>query len=263
MFACIAMSESSSPSEHEELAGYLLGDLLPEEVSALEERLNQDPHLVAELQTLQEALELLPYGLPGVIPPAALRDKVMAEAGIQSAPIQTDSVPLARAALLSLPANRFKVGWRWLGGLVAVALVLLSWDNWRLRQSLQLAQLESVQELASLLQQPGSRLVNLQGETGAANLLFRPGEWQEVILAATDLPQLASGESYHLWLKLDNGDILYCGDFQVDAYGSAIVAMRPPRTPPLGTRAQELLITAQAPTGPREPRGKVLLTGTV
>ncbi|MEN9223942.1 MAG: anti-sigma factor [Thermostichus sp. DRC_bins_24] len=251
------MSESSSPFEHEELAGYLLGDLLPEEASALEERLNQDPHLVAELLTLQETLDLLPYGLPGVIPPAALRDKVMAEVGIQEAPTPIQS------ALPSLPASRFKAWWRWLGGLLVVALVLLGLDNWRLRQSLQLAQLESVQELANLLQQPGSRLVNLQGEVGAANLLFRPGEWQEVILAATELPQLSSGESYHLWLRLDNGDILYCGDFEVDAGGSAIVAMRPPRTPPMGTRAQELWITAQARSGPREPRGEPLLTGTV
>ncbi|MFQ3585356.1 MAG: anti-sigma factor [Cyanobacteriota bacterium] len=259
------LSESTSEFENEmgqgqaneDLAGYLLGDLLPEEVRALEERLQQDPQLVVELRALQETLELLPYGLPGVIPPAGLRDKVLAEVGLAEAPLPLQS------ALPALPAGRFKAWWQWLSGLVAVALVLLGLDNWRLRQSLQLAQLESVQELANLLHQPGVRLVNLQGEAGVANLLFRAGEWQEVVLAATHLPQLASGERYHLWLKLDNGDILYCGDFQVDADGSAIVAMRPPRTPPSGTRAQELWITAQVPTSPREPQGEPVLTGTV
>jgi hypothetical protein len=80
-------------------------------------------------------------------------------------------------------------------------------DNWRLRQALQLAQLESVRALSHLLQQPGSRLVHLQGEAGTANVLFRPGDWQEVILAARDLPQPVAGERYSLWLKLDNGEV--------------------------------------------------------
>ncbi|MGQ9837926.1 MAG: anti-sigma factor domain-containing protein [Cyanobacteriota bacterium] len=244
-------------NEDQDLAGYLLGDLLPEEARALEERLQQDSRLAAELHAFQEALNLLPYGLPGVIPPAGLRDQVLAEVGLAKSPLPFQS------ALPALPASQFKAWWRWLASLMAVALVLLGLDNWRLRQALQLAQLESVQELANLLQQPGSRLVNLQGEAGVANLLFQVGEWQNLVLAATDLPQLASGESYHLWLKLDNGDILYCGDFQVDAYGSALVAMRPPRTPPSGTRVQKLWITAQVPTSPREPRGEPVLIGAV
>lgn len=164
--------------EQEELAGYLLGDLSPEQASALEARLTQDPRLLAELQALQETLHLLPYGLPGVIPPASLRGKVMAEAGIEQVP-----TPL-QPALSSLGFGRLTAEWRWLGGLAAVVLALLVFDNWRLRQALQLARLESVQALAHLLQQPGSRLVNLQGEAAAANLLYRPGEWQEVVLAA-------------------------------------------------------------------------------
>ncbi|MEN9202024.1 MAG: anti-sigma factor [Thermostichus sp. DG02_1_bins_55] len=241
----------------EDLAGYLLGDLLPEEAHALEERLQQAPQLAAELHTLQETLELLPYGLPGVIPPATLRDRVLAAVGLAGAPLPLQSV------LPVLSASRFQAWWRWLAGLLAVALVLLALDNWRLRQALQLAQLESVRELANLLQQPGARLVNLQGEVGVANLLFQDEEWQEVVLAATDLPPLSAGEHYHLWLRLDNGDILYCGDFLVDAYGGAMAAMRLPRTPASGTRVQEAWITAQAPSSPREPRGKPILMGRI
>ncbi|MGY4521108.1 anti-sigma factor domain-containing protein [Thermostichus sp. MS-CIW-30] len=257
-------SLSTSPpltEEREELAGYLLGDLSPEQASALEARLTQDPRLVAELQALQETLELLPYGLPGVLPPASLRDQVMAEVGAIGLREQEMAVPLHS------PLPAFGVGWRWLGGLVAAILVLLSLDNWRLRQALQLAQLEPVRALSHLLQQPGSRLVHLQGEVGTANVLFRPGDWQEVILAARDLPQPVAGERYSLWLKLDNGEFLHCGDFQVDAQGSALVALRPSRTLPAGTRAQELLVATGSRQLPARASGteslKPLLTGKV
>ncbi len=256
-----SVSESASPlssEEQEELAGYLLGDLSPEQASALEARLTQDLRLLAELQALQEALHLLPYGLPGVIPPTSLRDKVMA-AVMPTTPLREQE--MAPPLYSSLPA--LGIGWRWLGGLVTAALVLLSLDNWRLRQTLQLARLESVQTLSHLLQQPGSRLVNLQGEVGSVNLLFRPGEWQEVVLAARDLPQPAPGERYHLWLKLDDGEILHCGNFQVDAQGSALVALRPPRPLPEDARPQEVLVTAQAAAVPRKPQGEVLLKARV
>jgi len=254
------MSSASSPlfplpAELEEavLADYLLGLLPPEQASALEVRLAQEPQLLAELQALQEALHLLPYGLPGVIPSASLRSQVMAETG-------TPPIP-PPPALPSLGLGRLQLEWRWLRGLAAVTLLLLVFDNWRLRQTLQPAPLEAVQALAQLFQQPGSRLITLQGETGSANLLFRPGEWQEVVLAARDLPPLPAGERYHLWLKLGTEEMLYGGSFQVDGQGTAIVALRPPQTPSKDAPVQEVLITAAAI--PPDLGGKVLLSARV
>jgi hypothetical protein len=243
------------PSElgEEILADYLLGILPPEQARALEARLAQEPQLAAELQALQEALHLLPYGLPGMIPSASVRSQVMAEAGAPPIPPQP--------ALPSLGLARLKVERRWLKGLGAVALLLLAFDNWRLRQTPQPAPLEAGQALAQLLQQPGSRLVTLQGEAGSANLLFRPGEWQAVVLAARALPPLPEGERYHLWLKLDTEEMLYGGSFQVDAQGSAIVALRLPQPPSEEARVQEVLVTA-APALP-ELGGKVLLSARV
>jgi hypothetical protein len=241
------------PSElgEEILADYLLGILPPEQARALEARLAQEPQLAAELQALQEALHLLPYGLPGMIPSASVRSQVMAEAGAPPIPPQP--------ALPSLGLARLKK--RWLRGLGAVALLLLAFDNWRLRQTPQPAPLEAGQALAQLLQQPGSRLVTLQGEAGSANLLFRPGEWQAVVLAARDLPPLPEGERYHLWLKLDTEEMLYCGSFQVDAQGSAIVALRLAQPPSEEARVQEVLVTA-APALP-ELGSRVLLSARV
>ncbi len=250
-------NEMDPSSADNRLVGYLLGDLFPEEAHALEEQLRQDPQLAREFYALRETLNLLPYGLPGVIPAAGLRDQVLAEAGLADAPLSFS------APCPALSERDSKVWWQWLAGVMGVALMLLGLDNWRLRQSLPLTQLEAAQELVNLLQQPGSRLVNLQGEFGVVNLLLPGEEGQEVVLAARDLPQLASGESYHLWLKLDNGEILHGGDFQVDAYGSAVVAMRLFRTPPAGTQVRELWITAQASTSRQAPQGKPLLLGSV
>jgi hypothetical protein len=245
------MSTCSSELGEEILADYLLGILPPEQARALEARLAQEPQLAAELQALQEALHLLPYGLPGVIPSASVRSQVMAEAGAPPIPPQP--------ALPSLGLARLKK--RWLRGLGAVALLLLAFDNWRLRQTPQPAPLEAGQALAQLLQQPGSRLVTLQGEAGSANLLFRPGEWQAVVLAARDLPPLPEGERYHLWLKLDTEEMLYGGSFQVDAQGSAIVALRLAQPPSEEARVQEVLVTA-APALP-ELGSRVLLSARV
>jgi anti-sigma factor RsiW len=92
------MSTCSSELGEEILADYLLGILPPEQARALEARLAQEPQLAAELQALQEALHLLPYGLPGVIPSASVRSQVMAEAGAPPIPPPA-SLALSRAGL--------------------------------------------------------------------------------------------------------------------------------------------------------------------
>jgi anti-sigma factor RsiW len=66
----------SVPSEQQLLmAGYILGDLSPEEAVAFEQLLATDPSLMQELAQLQQALDLA-YGVE-VQPPPHLRTSIL------------------------------------------------------------------------------------------------------------------------------------------------------------------------------------------
>ena len=72
----------------------------------------------------------------------------------------------------------------------------LATDNLRLRQ--RLAHQAETERVASILQQPNSRLIALAGHNSdaAGTLLFTPGNWQEVIVSLGDLPPLPPEEIY-------------------------------------------------------------------
>ena len=66
----------------------------------------------------------------------------------------------------------------------------------------------------------------------AGTLLFTPGRWQEVIVSFGDLPPLPPDQVYRMWLALENGAIIYCGEFNTESDGSVFVRFTPPETPP-------------------------------
>ena len=83
------MTEYKYPQEWEELlAGYVLGDLEPEEVTAMQEIIVNHPEIVTEIDRLQETLSLLPLGLSPSYPSAALRDRLASVAIPQAAESQ-------------------------------------------------------------------------------------------------------------------------------------------------------------------------------
>lgn len=62
------MSEPLSSQELEELmAGYVLGNLTPEEAEKLRQLITEHPQLDTEVNRLQELLELMPHALPEVV----------------------------------------------------------------------------------------------------------------------------------------------------------------------------------------------------
>ncbi|MGK7928402.1 MAG: hypothetical protein AB4290_24700 [Spirulina sp.] len=106
----------NAPSRLEELmAGFVMGNLSPEEAEEFQHLLARDPRLIHESHLLQEILECLPYGLPEEEPPPQLRDRILAG---------------ARNPRRSLPFKTFA------GAIAAVLVLALGIDNYRLRQSL-------------------------------------------------------------------------------------------------------------------------------
>lgn len=115
------MFESLTPEQQELMAGYVLGELDPEEFAQVRELLRQYPVLEQEALNLQDALGVMPLGLEPEEPPAELRTRLLASA----TPIATGV-----SQKLSVPWGRI------VGGLAVGVSVLLGWQNWQLRQQL-------------------------------------------------------------------------------------------------------------------------------
>lgn len=62
------MSELRPSNVLEQLAGYVLDDLLPQAAAEVEQILHNEPSLMLEVKRLQEAFALLPYALSEVKP---------------------------------------------------------------------------------------------------------------------------------------------------------------------------------------------------
>lgn len=146
---------------------------------------------------------------------------------------------------------------------MAIALAL---DNLRLRQELQFVRQADPERVAAILQRPNSRLAVLRASntsTAAGTLLFTPGKWQEVVLSLQNLPPLPPGEVYRLWLTLNNGQALPCGEFNTNDQKSVFIKLNPPESPPAGTKTTGMFVTVNTTGSPLEPTGPRIMSGVL
>ncbi len=251
------MKDSHQPkplSEEEMLlaAGYVLGDLTPQEIAELEQLVTQKPALLQEIHAQQASFELMPQGLTQVeAPPNLLTQTALPQ------PVSTPT-PSPRREQSNLIPKLIAAG----VALISLALVT---DNLRLRHQLQLLQKVRPDRVASVLQQPNSRLISLTGNStdAAGTLLFTPGRWQEVIVSLGNLPPLPPEQIYRMWLGLENGRVIYCGGFNTDSTGSVFVRFTPPENPPTGVKATELFVTIDANSASPNIAGERVMEGTI
>lgn len=156
------MTKSLPPERLQELAaGYVLGNLAPEEAEQFQQLLKSNPELAAEVDSLQEVLGLMPYALPEVAPPQSVRSAILETALASAKPTTTTS-------------KSKRSPWLW-SGIAASAAALLATviglDNYRLRQQLELVKAELVQqqEMIATFQQPNNLLVSLEGSELSAD----------------------------------------------------------------------------------------------
>lgn len=278
------MSNPSALSEDDLILveDYVLGELSPEAAAALERRVRSDQALRQELCALQATLRLLPQALPVLEAPPELRDRILTTNTLRSK-ILTADTPLPVAPRRSRPTFGAAIPWGKIAvGLAAALALLLGADNLRLRQALGdadqtnrelLAQLNQNDEsdgevVANLLQRPTSRLVTLEGESdetanAAGTLLFTPGRWQQVVVSLGNLDPLPPDEIYRMWLTLENGETIFCGEFNTDEQGNVFVELRPDEAVPQGVKATGIFVTVESATAPPEPTGERVMAGSI
>ncbi len=259
---------ATSLSEEEQIlaAGYVLGDLNTVEITEFESALANNPALQAEVVALQVAFDRLPQGLPQVSPPPALQDKIVAAfAESFSTDRQVVSTQVATSTEPPIAPRKIFTGSRILAGIGLLIGGWLAFDNFNLRQELQLAQQVNQQELASVLNQPKSRLLALSTKSDkvVGNVLFIPGNWQQVIISARDLPPLPVDRVYRMWLELANGQVIPCGEFTTDDRGSVFIKLNAKQNPPPGVKAKGVFVTIDRPDAPLQPNGERVIQGTL
>jgi hypothetical protein len=274
------MTQTLTEFEQLQAAGYVLGDLDPEELRQFEAQLSQSSALQAEVKALQASLRVLPLAQPLLTPPPVLRDRVLAASGLAdnvgaenltTEDLIPGTIPQPKPA--SYPTSRSGFNWPKLIAIVtSLAAIVIGFDNFRLRQDLQMAQQPQPTQpnseavaVSSLMQRPNSRLVALRGTNtdAAGTLMFTPGKWQEVVVSLGNLPPLPPDQVYRMWLTLKNGQVLPCGEFKTTPQGTVFIRINPPKTPPTGVKATGVFVTVDAANAPLAPTGQPVMTGSI
>lgn len=269
-------------SEHEQMlvAGFVLGDLTTEETAQLKQLAAINPKIRQEIRAMQASLELMPQALAPLAPPPHLRQRVVESELVPVAAPISMPVPVAVSTSatvsgLSNPepvtarnspfSRRARSILKLLAVVLAFITLLLAADNLRLRSQLRLAETRNLDRVADILQQPTSRTISLVGNSNEATgtLLFTPGNWSEVIVSLGNLPPLPPDRIYRMWLALDNGDAILCGEFNTEGDGSVFIRFTPPESPSEGVKATELYVTQEELESIPMPQAERVMEGEV
>jgi hypothetical protein len=278
---------NDDPNQTDLVAGYILDDLSPEEVTQLNQTLAEDPTLHQEIGSFGEAFAALPYDLPILEPAARLKDKIISAAS-HSIPDQNLADPRSKVVPTSSLGQR---SWkRWIPaigiGFAAAVVTALGLNQIQLSQQLQQAavsqqqlqamkteverlrnELQANQGTIELLSQPDTQMYSLMGTTdpksgriSKARLLTRPGT-VAVTLVAHDLPKLTNNQIYRLWaVATPTAAPMYCGQFRQNDRGTAqwiapnVACTKTPK---------QLLITLDAPTDPTTAAGPLVMKSSI
>lgn len=266
------------PHEWEELlAGYVLGDLTTEEISAMHQLIAEHPEIITEIDQLQETLAMLPLGLSEASPASNLRDRIAAEViptdldhllmedsldSLESLDSLIDPLVSTRR---SPPLKKF---WKLvaisLGAIGAITLVALGLDNAQMRQQIAKNQteLQTYRQTIAMLQGADNRMISLKGmgaiPTASGSVMIAPTE-KTAMISIQNLMPIPQENSYRLWAIVD-GKKIDCAQFRPDAQGKVFIKV------PLGNALKQsttLIITIEPNKDMPEPTGEMVMKGEV
>lgn len=247
----------SIPSEQLQLliAGYVLGDLSPDEVKEFEQILADDSAIADEVARMQKALEIS-YAPSEVTPPTHLRSAILTANAHLANP---KSSPRPHLNLRS----RRSFLWRRTIEVAAVVLIVgLGISNYRLRQSLQAVQTE-IRQSHTLIYSLRAKEANANA---SATVAVNPNNL-EAVLTVKNLPLLPPGKVYVLWTVLeqgvpfttDNKNAVLTEVFQVDADGNASQAIVVPKVYRSKDLVSAVAVTVEDAASPQRHEGKPIL----
>lgn len=234
------------------IAGYVLGDLSPDEATEFERLLGQDPAISEEVAEFQKALETS-YAPPELMPSPGLRAAILAKAeGAQSTPVTS--------------RTRRLVSWRTgLEFAAAGLIVALGVNNYRLWQTLQISQSE-IQRYAALTYV----LEATRDESQASATVVVNPNTLEATITVKNLPPLPPGQVYALWTVVkpdapfttDRNKAILTEVFQVDAQGQFSQTIAVPKAYRSQEQVTKVAVTIENSDAPQKHTGTpILITG--
>ncbi|WP_235927020.1 anti-sigma factor [Gloeocapsopsis dulcis] len=239
------------PSEQLQLliAGYVLGDLSPEEIEEFEQLLANNPAIAQEVAQMQKALEMT-YAPPEVAPPSHLRAAILDANQHQNKPLS-----------IARPQRSFSWA-QTMGVAAAVLIAALGISNYRLWQSLHALQTEvqQAEPLTFVLQAQDTNV------SASATLTVDPSTL-EAELNAQNLPKLPPGKVYALWTVLQQGAPITTDDknailtavFGVGANGNALENIEVPQVYRNRDLVTAVAITVEDASAPQRHEGAPVL----
>jgi anti-sigma-K factor RskA len=256
------MTNFPIPDNWQELvAGYVLNDLDPQENTLFQQLVATYPDVVQDVYRIEEVFALIAYTLPQQELPMQLRAQIL-----HSIQAETMGSPLYVSGWLDRPRMLFddrvldsdpNLWMKLSGAIVAIVLLMLSVNSYRLSQ-----QLARANAIIAELQQPGSLMYTLNGTSSLANASARlviTRDLKHAILVAHNLPQLPTGKIYRLWAaSTESRDIAFCSEFNSDRNGR-VVAKLPLANLVCSTKVKQVLVTTEASHDLLTPKGKIVL----
>jgi anti-sigma-K factor RskA len=250
--------DGTMSTDHQELRdllpGYALGALDLDELRAVEDHLTT---CVSCQQTLAQYREIsggMLMATPPVAPPTRLRQGLQQRLAAGRAP---------RAPAQPVRRNWGQIG-QWALGLAAVALIALNVLTYLQLRALQeqqttLAQQLNVSQTAlALISQPGSRAVQVKGETGGGGSFIVGQTPTTGVLFAQGLAELEPSQTYQIWLIDPEGNPVSVGLFRLEpgqSYVTILILSERPITDFAG-----LGVTIEPFGGVPSPTGPLVLS---
>lgn len=251
------MSQVTPPERIQFLiAGYVHGDLNPDEAQELAYLIAKIPSLSDDIDSLQSISEMV-QGITDVAPPPELRARILTS-GLQPIIPQAPPAPT--------PISRKRRSWRSFGSAIAaIFIVALGINNYRLWRSLEA-------ERAMPEQTPPADLLRYSLTSpdtiglASVSITVDPNTL-EAQLTARNLPVLSSQQVYAVWTlpqdhvpaTTDAKGAILTGVFQVDARGNGSATLTVPALYRRPTTIAKLAVTMEDATRPQRHEGSVFL----
>lgn len=255
------MSATSHDQFADAIAAYALNALDAAEARVLEAHLATCAECRAELAELRRAVNGIGLSAIAEEPPADLRAKIVNRAELTRGTRSTQGssiVPwMVAAASIALVAAS---GFYGLMQRQQTAEALAGKAAADARVSLLQRQINGLSERIAVLSAPDAVQIKLAGQPDApratASVVMSPTKG--MVLTASNLPQLAAGKIYQLWVVTKTAPVSI-GTFEVAADGSVTGTM--PLTPGASTDPVAVAVTIEPAGGVPSPTGPKVLVG--
>ncbi len=258
-----------------EAAGlYALGALPPDERALFEDHLSTCDECQREFRALAAVVNILPYAVPQIDPPPALRGRVLAAVGADASHVAAAArmsprrafataawLSAAAALVMALGLGAYSVSLRQrIGGLEALLREAMTRLD-RTEQQLASATRDAgrAQVRLAVLTAPDMKQVDLAGQSPAPRAAGRAflSRSNGLLFAASQLPPLPAGRTYQVWF-LTPGAPVSAGLIAPDQTGRATAAFDVPASAASPTG---VAVSIEPSGGVVAPTGAIYLAG--